>query len=75
MQTQLNFHSNNSTFEGNPNLPAWQEALAGKLITWGVSKDNYSKEKAMEVIEICVGYNFLKQLLEYDENKIISLLN
>jgi len=52
----------------------WSKKIAGKLFNEYVTKENYSKEKAILVLDNCCGGNFLIEFLNNYESVIISML-
>ena len=48
--------------------------LVNKLYNEGVTKENYTKEKALEISERCAGVSILTYILNNHEDEVIKLL-
>jgi len=48
--------------------------LANKLALEGITKDNYSKEKALRISDRCCGLAILNYIIHNHESDIIDLL-
>lgn len=49
--------------------------LANKLYCEGITKENYSKEKALEISSRCAGVAVLNYILNNHEEEVIKLLS
>lgn len=48
--------------------------LSNKLSCEGITKDNYSKEKALQISDRCCGVAILNYIIHNHESEIIDLL-
>lgn len=49
--------------------------LANKLYCEGITKENYTKEKALEIISRCAGFAILNYVINNHEEEVIKLLS
>lgn len=56
------------------NLSDIASKLANKLYNEGITKENYTKEKATEIISRCAGFAILNHIINNHEEEVIKLL-